>query len=90
VWPAQPSTRASGAVMARRRSVAPWRRSTARTWAASPAAMASSRLGSRARAATASWARSIRAVNATVADPRACSSSERTSRWVDRATACQP
>ena len=29
-------------------------------------------------------------VNATVADPRACSSSERTWRWVDRATACQP
>jgi hypothetical protein len=62
VWPARPSTRPSGAVTARTRSVAPWRRSTARTWAASLAAMAWSRVGSRARAATASWARSIRAV----------------------------
>ena len=90
VWPARPRTRWSGAVTARSRSVAPWRRSTARTRGASPADMASSRAGSRARPATASWARSARAVRATVADRRASSSSERTWRWVERATACQP
>jgi hypothetical protein len=90
VWPARPSTRWSGAVTATSRSVGAWRRSTARTWAASLADMAWSSAGSRARVATASWARSTRAVKATAAERRASSSSERTWRWVDRATACQP
>jgi len=90
VWPARPSTRASGPVTARTRSVAPWRRSTARTLRASPAAMASSRAGSLARAVTASLARSTRARKAAVAERRASSSSERTCRWLERATACQP
>jgi hypothetical protein len=76
VWPARPRTRWSGAVTARSRSVAPWRRSTARTRGASPADMAASRAGSRARPATASWARSARAVRATMAERRASSSSE--------------
>ncbi|HVG64875.1 MAG TPA: hypothetical protein VND02_02230 [Actinomycetota bacterium] len=52
--------------------------------------MASSRAGSLARAVMASLARSTRARKAAVAERRASSSSERTCRWLERATACQP
>ena len=90
VSPARPSTRPSGAVTARSRSVTRWPRRAAWTRAASPAAMAWSRAGSLARTVMACWARSARVPKATMAERRACSSSAWTWRWLERATACQP